>query len=75
MGPIHESNGKKNHVANNQLTNMINMRKNPICEKDVNLLGAMDTPARNDVKPAIKTAEPTRIRLFLIRRKRCKFPR
>ncbi len=74
MGPINESNGKKNHVANNQLMHIINIRKNPICENDVNLLGAIDTPARNEVKPAINTAEPTRVRLFFIRRKRCKLP-
>ena len=65
-----ESIGKKNHVANNQLINMINMRKNPICENEVNLLGAMETPARNEVKPAMKTADPTRVRLFFIRRNR-----
>ena len=67
IGPINESNGRKNHVAYNQLVNIINIRKNPICENDVNWLGAIDTPARNDVKPAINTAEPTRRRLFLIR--------
>ena len=61
---------RKNQVANNQLINMINIRKKPICEKEVNLLGAIDTPARNEVKPAINTAEPTRVKLFFIRRKR-----
>ena len=53
---------------------MINIKKNPICENEVNLLGAIETPARNDVKPAINTADPTRTRLFLILRERCEFP-
>lgn len=74
IGPRNESKGRKNQVANSQLVNMINIRKKPICEKDVNLLGAIETPARKDVKPAMKTADPTRTRLFFIRRNRWESP-